>query len=204
MYTGARIEELCQIRVQDIHQDAATGLSYLNIRKAKTEAGVRDVPIHPIVQPLVVTLMEAAGGRSKEEWLLPTLKPGGVGGNTRSHYASRAFGIMTRERLKLTDERKIFHSFRANAITALHRAGVNGETIGQLVGHENGSVTFGIYSDGLLVSQLAEAVEKISYGPHVDALARTMASAPVSMWPIKKPVQRRDTKRPIGRPRMAV
>ena len=201
MYTGARIEELCQIRVQDIHEDVATGLPYLNIRKSKTAAGVRDVPIHSIVQPLVISLTEAARGRSQEEWLLPTLKPGGVGGDTRSHYASRAFGIMTRGRLKLTDERKVFHSFRANAITALHRAGVNGETIGQLVGHENGSVTFGIYSDGLLLPNLAEAVEKISYGLQVDALALTMASAPIPAWPIKKAVQRRDPKKPVGRPR---
>jgi integrase len=201
MYTGARIEELCQLRVQDVHEDDATGVPYVHIRKSKTEAGVRDVPLHPVVRPLVASLVDAARGMTPVEWLLPTLKPGGAGSDKRSHYPSKAFGIMTRDRLGLDDERKKFHSFRANAITALQRAGINGQTIGQLVGHENGSVTFGVYSDGLLVQQLAQAVEKITYGPTVDALAQSMASAPVPPWSTGPKVERRDPTKPKGRPR---
>jgi integrase len=201
IYTGARIEELCQLRVQDVHEDDATAIPYLHIRKSKTEAGVRDVPLHPVLRPLVASLVEAARGLTQEGWLLPNLKSGGAGGDKRSHYPSKAFGIMTRDRLGLTDEAKKFHSFRANAITALQRAGINAQTIGQLVGHENGSVTFGVYSDGLLVKQLAEAVEKISYGPKVDALAREMASAPVPPWSTGPKVERRDPTKPKGRPR---
>ncbi|WP_191057897.1 tyrosine-type recombinase/integrase [Geminicoccus harenae] len=201
MYTGARIEEIAQLRAQDVQKDGITGHSYLHIRKSKTEAGIRDVPVHSILRPLIISLVEEARGATAEGWLFPTLKPGGAGREKRSHYASKAFGMMTREKLKLTDERKVFHSFRANAITALQRAGINGQTIGQLVGHANGSVTFGVYSDGLLVQQLSEALEKVTYGSRVDALARQMASAPLPPWTSKPTLKRRDPAKPKGRPR---
>lgn len=54
-YTGARIEELCSLKVADVN-----GVSF-KIRDAKTEAGIREVPIHSAIKPLIARLKEAAG-----------------------------------------------------------------------------------------------------------------------------------------------
>ena len=55
-YTGARLEELCQLTVNDIKTDKATGIIYADItdvgtaadgekKKAKTKTSVRPIPI---------------------------------------------------------------------------------------------------------------------------------------------------------------
>ncbi len=59
LYTGARIEELCSLRVEDaVVEDNHRAL---RIRQAKTQAGVRFVPLHPAIAPVVDRLIEESG-----------------------------------------------------------------------------------------------------------------------------------------------
>lgn len=66
-YTGARLEEICQLTVNDIKTDEATGIIYADItdigmaadgeqKKAKTKTSVRPIPIHSVL--LKIGLME--------------------------------------------------------------------------------------------------------------------------------------------------
>ena len=52
LYQGARLEELCQLRVEDVKTEPGTGIVYLDIhgrdgRKVKTQSSERKVPLHP-------------------------------------------------------------------------------------------------------------------------------------------------------------
>lgn len=53
-YTGARIEELCSLTLDDC------GRGVFTIRDAKTDAGVRQVPIHPALLPVVASMKKSS------------------------------------------------------------------------------------------------------------------------------------------------
>jgi integrase len=62
-FTGARIEELCSMKLVGVTEGA------IGIIDAKTEAGVREVPIHTAIRPLVARLKTWA----VDDYLLPGL-----------------------------------------------------------------------------------------------------------------------------------
>ena len=66
----------------------------------------------------------------------------------------------------------VFHSIRASVITHLVRADVPDRLIKELVGHETGTVTFDVYSQGASAKQKLAAISKLP------ALEKTRASTP--------------------------
>lgn len=60
-----------------------------------------------------------------------------------------------------------FHSLRRAFITAMERAEVPESTAKLIAGHARGSLTFGLYSRGVPVAQLAQAVQRVDYGAHM-------------------------------------
>ncbi|MFJ2357468.1 tyrosine-type recombinase/integrase [Pseudomonas fluorescens] len=150
-YTGARIEELCQLRKE--HLITVDGVKMFDIVDSKTVAGIRQVPVHPKLTALVDRLAEA----STDGYLVPTDSNNKYG--IRSDALSKAFG-----RLKTTmgfDRTRVFHSIRATVITQLVRADVPDRLIKELVGHETGTVTFDVYSDGSSPKQKFAAISKL-------------------------------------------
>ena len=150
-YTGARIEELCQLKKDNVI--IVDKVLSFDITDSKTKAGIRVVPIHPAIIGIVKRLMD----ESMDEHLIPT--------NSRSKYGIRsdpmvkAFG-----RLKTSlgfGPDRVFHSIRKTVITQLVRANVQGPLIAELVGHETGLVTFDVYSQGATALQKFEAVAKL-------------------------------------------
>ncbi len=150
-YTGARIEELCQLRTENVIDD--DGVQSFDIVDSKTVAGIRVVPVHPAITALVKRLMED----TKDGYLVPSAAKNKYG--KRSDLMSKAFG-----RLKTSlgfDRLRVFHSIRMTAITQLVRANVAGPLIAELVGHETGTVTYDVYSQGHSAAQKLEAISKI-------------------------------------------
>lgn len=49
-YTGAKIEELCTIKVSDVMEDT------IKINDSKTSAGIRSIPIHRHIRPVIERL----------------------------------------------------------------------------------------------------------------------------------------------------
>lgn len=150
-YTGARIEELCQLQIEDVI--TAEGIPALAIKDSKTEAGIREIPIHADLAELVKRLT----ADSKDGYLLPS--SGGNKYGIRSDPYSKAFG-----RLKTAMQygrQHVFHSIRMCFITELHRADVAGVTLAAIVGHETGTVTFDVYSQGPSMKQKAQAIMKL-------------------------------------------
>ncbi|MCF5666184.1 tyrosine-type recombinase/integrase [Pseudomonas marginalis] len=154
-YTGARIEELCQLRAE--HVIKPDGIESFDIVDSKTAAGIRVVPVHPALSSIVERLKKD----SKDGYLIPSDSKNKYG--IRSDALSKAFG-----RLKEAQgygAQHVFHSIRKTVITQLYRSGVQGTLIAELVGHETGTVTFDVYSQGASSTQKLEAISKLSLPP---------------------------------------
>jgi integrase len=152
-----RREEIGQLKAPN----CASGV--LRLTEGKTSAAVREVPVHPVIRPLVDSLMKS----SRDGWLVPGLKPGGPD-NKRTWYVGKKFGRDIRA-LGVTDPRLDFHALRGTFITAMEEAGVPVPTIQQIVGHERQGVTLGVYSSGVSFQVRTEAVQRVTFG-EVDAL----------------------------------
>jgi integrase len=159
MWTGARIEELCALKLEDVHAD------WFRVRKSKTNAGERDVPIHSKLAPLVAQLRAAASNG----FLLSNLDaPGNQGRKGRGNQYEQRSGAVGKRfgRLK-TDagfgENHVFHSIRHTVATLLENALVPENVSADIVGHEKPTMTYGLYSGGVSLEVKREAIEKLIY-----------------------------------------
>jgi len=148
-HTGCRIEELCSLKLGNVHDDR------IIITDAKTEAGWREIPIHKDIKQTVTRLMNTA----TTDYLLSGLSFNKYG--DRSNAIGKRFGRLKTELGYGPDY--VFHSLRRAFSTQLENAGVERTTVARLMGHELGDQTFGGYSDGLYFDRLKEAVGKIDY-----------------------------------------
>lgn len=150
-YTGARIEELCQLRKDSVI--TVDGIRCFDFPKSKSKASKRVVPIHPSLLTTIDRLCEA----STDSFLIPTSSHDHYG--KRSHAISKAFG-----RLRTAagfSKLYVFHSFRHTVVTKLIRADVPDALAKELVGHETGSVTHDVYSKGASTAQKLAAISKL-------------------------------------------
>jgi integrase len=156
-HTGARIEELATLLVKSIHLNAA--IPYFKITKSKTNAGLRNVPVHPYIYPL----LEHMVNQSTNEFLFSHLKM--TVHQERSSAISKRFG---RLKTKLGyGANQVFHSFRHTAVTMFEQAGIDENIVMDIVGHEKPNLTFGHYSGGTSMEQKYDAVCKsIGYPFH--------------------------------------
>ncbi len=148
-YTGARIEELCSLKVGDVYPE-----SFI-VREAKTSAGVREVPIHSALAPLISRLKASA----EDGYLLAGLTFNKYG--DRSNAIGKRFG-----RLKDGagfDSTLVFHSLRKTLITLLEQAGIPENFCCDIVGHEKGTIGYGHYSGGASLANKSAAIESIRY-----------------------------------------
>ena len=153
LYTGARIEELCQLRVEDVVVE--DNCRALRITKSKTLAGTRLVPIHPSISDLVDKLVTT----SRDNFLIFS--------KSKNQYDERSTGLSRRfGRLKSSlgyGPELVFHSLRKTVTTKLEQAGVPEGVAADIVGHEKQTITYGLYSGGTSMAQKMEAITKISY-----------------------------------------
>jgi integrase len=150
-WTGARIEELGSLRVEDVNLDEGS----FRIGDAKTPAGCRTVPIHSRLRPTVERLV----GTSTDGFLLSGQRPDQFG--VRSGALSKRFG-----RLRVAaghGPEKVFHSLRKTVATLLENAGVPEGVAADILGHEKKTMTYGLYSTGASMQVKREAIERIVY-----------------------------------------
>jgi integrase len=159
MYTGARIEELCQLKTDDVDFGDGGRPIALHIREGKTQAARRRIPVHPVITPLVKRLVENADDNG---YLIPDLLTTGDD-HKRSVLVSKRFGYAC-GRAGLTDPALTFHSLRNTFAQRLENAGVPHETAKLLTGHKRQDMTYGVYSPGPNWDRLVDAVGKVTYG----------------------------------------
>jgi len=139
LYTGARLEELGQLRVSDMRVE--DDVPFLAIepgdgKRVKTRSSRRRIPIHPeLVRLGFLTFVMTQRGAAHER-LFPELRATSYGSLTAAW--SKFWGKHARE-LGVTDRRKTFHSFRHGWKDAA-RAVMPEEHHDAITGHSSSSV----------------------------------------------------------------
>lgn len=149
-YTGTRIEELCSLKLANVTDHTFKFID------SKTEAGIREVPIHSKLLPTIKRLKE----QSTDGYLMTELPSDKY--DKRSGVMSKRFGIL---KTKLGFSSRVYtaHSFRATLVTMLENAGITENLAADIVGHKKPRITYGLYSGGATVELMREALEKVSY-----------------------------------------
>jgi integrase len=163
--TGARLEEICQLRTNNIK--TLNSIPFLQITsldqegnvvgKIKNKSSIRSVPLHN-------DLIEAGFLRYvagiKTEFLFNQLKAdtfGRRGGNW-----SKWYGRYVRQTLGIISPKKTFHSFRHTFIDLCRNNNVSAEVRNALTGHaEEGMARK--YGDGHYLQKLNEEIQQIKF-----------------------------------------
>jgi integrase len=163
LVTGARLDELCALKVSDVHEREDGW--WITIREGKTEAAVREVPVHDSAAHVL-----ARRCNKTHKFIFEGLVAGGHD-NKRSWNVSKVFGHYT-HKLDLGGERQVFHTLRNTFTEAMEAAEVPESTTKLLIGHARASMTYGLYSKGQRV-QLRDAINKLHYASGVMKLIRS-------------------------------
>lgn len=159
--TGARLEELCQLRMDDFIEQQ--GMQCIRIddsregQNLKNSSSRRMLPLHATLIDLGLLQHVESVRSTGADRLFPELEA--VRGKL-GHAPSKWFGRY-KAKMGITDPRKTFHSFRHTFIDDLRDAGVQDSLIKRMVGHEDSSVTFGIYGSRTPIKAMAEALTHI-------------------------------------------
>jgi len=177
LFTGARLEELALLRIQDI--GCHEGVLYYDITDLEDEEGIpsdgsarrlknvssrRRVPVHPeVVRAGFMRYLESLRA-AKATWVFPGLNPDCKG--KRSGNWSKWWGRYRRAEVGIQGRLKPFHSFRHSFRDACREAEVPEEPTEALMGHESDKTGRG-YGSGYSLKALDRFMRRISY-PGVD------------------------------------
>ena len=165
-YSGARLNEICQLNISDIRQeDEIWVMSLLNDaedKSLKTQSSNRIVPLHPnLVEIGLIDYMEDVKNSGVVK-LFPNLKS-----ETNTRYGSAVSRWFARylKNLGIKKKGKNFHSFRHTVVNCLTSKQVYQPFIKELVGHSQGTMTMDVYGGRKPLEVLLHAcVVKIDYG----------------------------------------
>lgn len=152
-YTGCRINEICNLKLKDLNIEK----KYFKVSISKTDAGVREVPIHNALIPIFTRL---ANGLEADDFLIPS--PAKNKYDDRSAPLSKRFGYLKKD-CGFTDRSKVFHSLRRTVSTLLENAGVSEGVAADIVGHKKKTMTYGLYSGGTSLENKLKALNKMKY-----------------------------------------
>jgi integrase len=169
LFTGARLGELAGLRASDVAHEELVGVTCIYIasdtkagRRIKTKASARAIPVHGELTDLgFLDFVAHAKADREKAWLFPKVAPGTTGARAFSKWFGRyirAHGV--------TDEAKVFHSFRHNFNDALRIAAVNDDTRHALLGHAQGGVNARYGAKEMAARyrhRLAEAIVGVAY-----------------------------------------
>lgn len=178
LYTGARIEEICQLQLIDICDEG--GIKYFNIeevaedqegnnKKLKTTTSYRKVPVHStLIQVGIFEYLDYVKNDDNKR-VFPELN-NNIRGDY-SHYVSRWFNenvpsrntVSYKTKCGIIGERKVFHSLRKSFTNCLKQAGVQMTIIDELNGHGEISMSSDIYANPYNMKILKDAIEKVDY-----------------------------------------
>lgn len=151
--TGCRIEELCSLKCNQVITNPETNITYIEVLDGKTDNAKRKIPLHDWVADEVV----AQRNKVITGLLFPTLTTQRNDGK-HGDKVSKWFGRLKRDH-GMTQRSTAFHSFRVHVATNLERGNVPESTAVWILGHtRNLSLSYGLYSKGMDLKQLMEAI----------------------------------------------
>jgi integrase len=168
LYSGARLEEIAQLRTSDIREEAANGATVWVIdihnggdNKLKNESSARLVPVHSAL--VRAGLLDYVKALPKAGPLFPGLtrrasKGGKIGARLGELFRKRLVA------LGLKRDGLCFHSFRHTVAGRLDAAGVPQADAARVLGHAVAGMSYGTYSQaGPGLKRVAGVVEQITY-----------------------------------------
>lgn len=165
LFSGMRHGEIAQLWKKDIEDKDGVkcfrihgedGGKYRRLKKPKSVAGWRSVPIHPTLVELgLLDYIDSIedGHLWPEMYWSDTKKF-----SRHSDY----YGKFNRKHIT-TDKRKVFHSFRSNFTNGLKQKQVSQDMIREIIGHELEDTMNMHYADAYEVVLKKEAVERLAY-----------------------------------------
>jgi integrase len=164
MFSGMRLDEICQLHVDDIREVDGVWCVDVNDRldkKLKNMTSRRIIPIHPEVLGLgLIAYVEELKRQKKPRlWMNLTRRDADGYGSAFGKWYQR----FNREHVT-TDKVKVFHSLRHTVADTLKQAGVQEVVIAEIMGHANDSMTTGRYGKRYQPKVLLEALKLLNYG----------------------------------------
>jgi integrase len=173
LWSGMRLNECCQLMLGDVRymreipviviaEDTQMGGDEADVKRVKTEAGERFVPVHPELERLGFLRHWQAMQQAGRSRLFPDLRPGATG------YYSEPFSLWFGRYLKgptvtAYTRKTTFHSLRHNYRDALRDTEMSGEMVRALGGWAGGGSTSDDYGSGFTPERLYGAIKAVRY-----------------------------------------
>lgn len=164
LYTGCRLEELCQLHIDNIITDEA--IPYFSIddkhtnQHIKSDSSRRNIPIHNELINLGFIEFVNEKLTMQETMLFGYLKPQR---SKYGHQPSKWFGKF-KQAQGICDSKKVFHSFRHTMVESLKKSRAYDYEIKAILGHSSGSITHDIYGSSSTEIELTnDAIQKVSF-----------------------------------------
>ena len=163
LYTGARIEELCSLYLEDFKVEHGINIISINSnhdKKLKSKAAERLIPVHPELEKLGLLKHVDKLRIKKEKQLFPELPRQRDG---YSQTPSKWFGKF-KIKVGITSQFKVFHSFRHTVANTLKQADVPRDQAAEILGHDRGKdVTYGRYGKPSEAKRQLEVIKKLDF-----------------------------------------
>jgi len=169
MHSGMRLDEICQLYVEDVQQVADIWCFNVNDnrdKKLKTISSKRVIPIHPILQRL--GFLDYVEQMKQSEFPRLWMNLNWREADGYSNAVGKWFQRFNREYVTM-DKAKVFHSFRHTVADTLKQTGVQEVVIAEVMGHANDSMTTGRYGKRYQPKVLLDAMMKLDYGISIPA-----------------------------------
>lgn len=144
IYTGMRVSEMLHLRKSDVNRRQ----KFLDIKRSKTVSGIRIIPIHPMIWPLIEERLAQPGDHLIAD-------PNGLP-YSYSRYCTIWAAVMKR----IHGEKHTTHDCRHTFATMMDNAEVNENAKRRILGHAGTNVTDGVYTHKNL-RQLRKTILKI-------------------------------------------
>lgn len=167
LYTGARLNELCQLRLEDVREEH--GVRYLDIAEGTEDQRVkgnkkRVVPLHPSLMEIGFWRYIEARRKNRDDRVFPSLKLDASG-----YYSDRSSKDFAQyiKRVGAKTAKTSFHSLRHNFRDACIECEVSDDIAKVIQGHARGGMSDRYGSGKVSLQRLAGEMEKIAY-PAID------------------------------------
>jgi len=172
LYSGMRLNEICQLHVEDVLKDSETDIWYFNVevsedgsKTIKTAAARRMIPVHEdlIKIGFIEYYKTIVAGNKPRLWM-------GLTKSVRGYHRNFVYWFLGHMSIKgflrtyvTTDEKLNFHSFRHTFINALKQKMADKLVLAEIAGHSSNSETFGRYGKPYELKAKMAVMKQLQY-----------------------------------------